>query len=1174
MPAGRGPLPASSGPPGAGGTAPPAGRERGDGPPASSVPSEADGRGVDPTAPAAASDPVRPPGPGAGAGPAAAAGGLRRLPLRPSYSSGADDLLGDFYVPALSRASSYDRIAGYFASSSFASAAAGLARFVNGGGSLRMIVGAQLRESDRAALRGDADLDAVLAERLAAAAVSSDDVERERLKVVAWMVREGRLEMRVGVACGPDGEPLAADDPANDGRYFHVKTGILRDGRGDAVVFSGSVNESSQGWARNFEQFSVYMSWRAGSWADYGEPEVRRFERLWAGEAGAGWRIVALPEAFERRLLEFVPDDYEPPGRDPAEPPGRDPAEPPAQDPVDPGADRIAVPGGPADADQPPCPPGGPAPLSEADRRLVEEIRGAPATGTGVGLVSAAVEPWPHQLAIARRILDAWPRSHLLADQVGLGKTIEVGLVLRELLLSGRAARALILVPASVLIQWQQELSEKFCLDVARIDGADLVFSDPARRRPLRPDANPWAAEPVLLASSHLARRRDHRRRLLDAPGWDLVVLDEAHHARRRGSQPGASANQMLVLLRDLERHGKFEALLLASATPMQIHPRELWDLLDVLGLPERWGAEAMARYYRELGEPFDDRGWDFLRSMARAHLAGADPPSDKRTAAALAGVGPAEAHRIRGFADDGLRRPRNVKESSRPAWDEWLRACTPVRDRVFRTTRLTLRAYLDQGLLPAGTVIPERSIEDHFDDLGAAEELYGRIDGYIRARYQAYSAANDPRARAMGFIMTVYRRRLTSSFHAVRCSLQRRRDALSGQAAAAAVLDDDSPVAAARGRPEPVSSLLDDDDRHASEGALRLDELDDSAPAPDPASADGQLVLGEIDAPSSELDELDRFIADLDGLAPDEPKMERLAGILADCFARGRRSAVVFTQYADTLRYIRERLLGTYRNGLACYYGGTGEMWDDEQGCWSVVGKERIKSRFRSGDVQILIGTDSMSEGLNLQACDLMVNFDLPWNFTRVEQRIGRLDRIGGMPRITVHNLYYRETVEVDIHDRLRERFDSFEGVLGRSAPVLAAMEDTLLDAAMGVLGAEEAFERIDESIRAAEDAPMSLDDLDAVPEPGGELAPAMTLEGLRDRLLALPGAAELLTPDPQRPGVWLLSLGCGPGTAPPAAVAFDRGLCAGNDDVALLTWGSPLLDDLLDRIAPRRAP
>ena len=1068
-------------------------------------------------------------------GHAASVDGLRQLRLRPSYSSGRDDLLKDFYVPALSQASSYDRIAGYFTSSALVSAAAGLARFVNGGGTMRMIVGAQLSHADCVALRGDTSLDEVLARRLATATLARGDVERQRLQVVAWLVREGRLEMRVGVPCGPDGQPLAVDHPDNDGRYFHLKSGILRDSLGHSVAFSGSINESSQGWSRNFEQFSVYMSWKPEAWADYGEPEVRRFERLWSNDSGPGWRIVALPEAFEQHLLRFVPDDYQPPGRDPAEAP-----EP---EPVDPGpADRSSTPGDRA-GPEPRQISGSLTLLSDADRKAIDEIRNAPATGTGVGLTSAAVEPWPHQLNIARRIVDTWPRSYLLADQVGLGKTIEVGLVLRELLLSRRIERALILVPASVLIQWQQELSEKFCLDVGRLDGADIVFGD--RRRPIQTGTNPWAAEQVLLASSHLARRRAQRLNLLEAPGWDLVVLDEAHHARRRGSKPNDSPNQMLGLLRDLKQRGKFKALLLASATPMQMHPHELWDLLWLLGLPERWdrNSEAMQRYFEQLAEPFAERDWDFLRRMVNAHLAAAEPPTDRRTAAALGSTGAVAQHRIRSFADNGLHSPRSVATGEHPGWDEWLRACTPVRDRVFRTTRTTLNSYLNDGLLPDGTVIPERSIEDCFEDLGEAQNLYERIDDYIKARYRAYREQEDQRARALGFIMTVYRRRLTSSFDAIRCSLEHRRKVLE--------------------RRDALAKLFDDDDRHAAEGTLQFDDLDE---------AEEQLAES---ASVGELDEIDSFIADLDALAPDEPKMRRLAVILEEAFKSGHRNAVIFTQYTDTLRYLRTRLLNTYRNKLACFYGGTGEIWDNEGECWVGVGKEHIKSQFRAGNVQILIGTDSMSEGLNLQTCAVMVNFDLPWNFTRVEQRIGRLDRIGGMPEIRVHNLYYRGTVEVDIYTRLRERFGSFEAVLGRSSPVLSVLEGAFVDTAMGVISAEQASLDVADSVKQAEDAAVRAEDLDAVPEPAGDFEPSMTLDGLRDRLLHVQAATEVLGADPNRPGVWLLRFGSA-SSEPESLVrtTFDRAVCAAHDDVSLLTWGSPLMDWLLDRVHPQTGP
>ncbi|MCY4293671.1 MAG: SNF2-related protein [Acidimicrobiaceae bacterium] len=1063
-------------------------------------------------------------------------GGLRLLALKPSYSSGSDDLLADFYVPALSRAVSYDRIAGYFSSSAFAGAAAGLARFVNGGGTMRLIVGAQLSADDCEALRGCKNLDDVLADRLAAGLADIDDLERRRLEVVSWLARRRRLEMRVGVPCGIDDEPLAADHPDNDGRYFHVKSGVMRDACGGIAAFSGSINESAQGWRRNYEQFNVYMSWKPEAWADYGEPLKQRFERLWNGETEPGWRIVALPEAFERQLLNFVDDDYAPPAHDPAETPGTLPPEPPE-----------------------------PETLSETDRKLVEEIRAAPASGSGVGLVSAAVAPWPHQLNIARRIVDTWPRSYLLADQVGLGKTIEIGLVLRELLLSGLIERALILAPASVLIQWHQELHEKFCLDAARLDGADVVFNDPPRRRPTGAASDPWSSEPLLLASSQLARMRNRRELLLNASDWDLVVMDEAHHARRSGAKASSAPNEMLALLQALKRHGKFKILLLASATPMQMHPHELWDLLSLLGLPPLWdrGAEAMQRYYEQLSEPFAARDWDLLARLAESQLSASGAPSDARAAASLAQAGPAARHRIKNFPKHGLLRPAAIPEPERAAWDEWLRAATPVRDRVFRSTRATLHAYQRDGLLPAGTVIPQRRITDWFEDLGEAQKLYARIDSYIRTRYQASASTGGAQGRALGFIMTVYRRRLTSSLRAIHCSLQRRLDALENRSA--------------------LAQLFDDDDRHAVESAAvtPLPGFDDpgsdhhSILGADPfGSADEHAQRLGVDDRVAETSALEEFIDDLADLPPDDPKMRRLSSLLSECFEDGHRNVVIFTQYADTLRYIRERLLHTYRNGLACYYGGRGEIYDNASRRWVETTKEHVKAEFRSGGVQILVGTDSMSEGLNLQTCAVLVNFDLPWNFVRVEQRIGRLDRIGGKPLVHVHNLYYSNTVEVDVFHRLQERFGSFEAMLGRCSPVLSTVEGAVLDAAMGAISAEQASMQISSSVDAASEAAISVDDLEAVPEPSGKFEPAMTLEGLRERLLAVPAAARLLKPDPQRCGVWLLDLDTGFGGADaapaPVPVAFDRSVCEAHDDVTLLTWGSGLLETLLDRVAP----
>ena len=115
--------------------------------------------------------------------------------------------------------------------------------------------------------------------------------------------------------------------------------------------------------------------------------------------------------------------------------------------------------------------------------------------------------------------------------------------------------------------------------------------------RPVAPDR--WHQEPVVLTSSHLMRRKERQVALLeDAAPWDLIVLDEAHHARRRGAGGPAEsgANQLLRLMRRLK--DRTEGLVLLTATPMQVHPVELWDLLDLLGLPSEWTPDAFVEFF------------------------------------------------------------------------------------------------------------------------------------------------------------------------------------------------------------------------------------------------------------------------------------------------------------------------------------------------------------------------------------------------------------------------------------------------------------------------------------------------------------------------------------------------------------------------------------------------
>jgi SNF2 family DNA or RNA helicase len=146
------------------------------------------------------------------------------------------------------------------------------------------------------------------------------------------------------------------------------------------------------------------------------------------------------------------------------------------------------------------------------------------------------------------------------------------------------------------------------------------------------------------------------------------------------------------------------------------------------------------------------------------------------------------------------------------------------------------------------------------------------------------------------------------------------------------------------------------------------------------------------------------------------DSKFEVFEERLRDLVESGRR-VIVFTQYLDTLDFIRGRLEHRFGDQIGCYSGRGGEVWDPIAKSWKAVEKAEIKARSKrdhATPVRILLGTDAASEGLNLQQFSALINYDLPWNPMRVEQRIGRIDRIGQQEeRVLIVNLYVRHTIE-----------------------------------------------------------------------------------------------------------------------------------------------------------------
>jgi superfamily II DNA or RNA helicase len=242
------------------------------------------------------------------AAPKAIGGGLRSLKLKAHYDSDSDDILTEFFIPALSVSKTYHRLAGFFSSSTLAVAARGIAQFVRNGGQMELICGARLSLSDVEAMKR-AELDP--AQAIANAGIRElgsleSEMIRDHVGALGWMIATGRLSIRIAIVRSPTGEILS-DDAIDGSLLYHQKVGILSDGS-DTITFSGSDNETAKGWVDHVEQFKVYKSWEPGH-LEFLRPDLEMFNKFWSGSA-VRTDVVELPKALREKLIQLAPADF------------------------------------------------------------------------------------------------------------------------------------------------------------------------------------------------------------------------------------------------------------------------------------------------------------------------------------------------------------------------------------------------------------------------------------------------------------------------------------------------------------------------------------------------------------------------------------------------------------------------------------------------------------------------------------------------------------------------------------------------------------------------------------------------------------------------------------------------------------------------------------------------
>jgi SNF2 family DNA or RNA helicase len=964
-----------------------------------------------------------------------------------TYETGQDDLFGEFYRQFLSDATEYDRIAGYLSLRGLASALEGIDSMLETDGEVRVIAGADLREREKGVLFPDRD------------EVFPDWVESQ-LTIIAELLDRGNLTIKV------------ADIEQTTG-VFHSKLGIGRDERGNRLSFEGSVNETPSGWLRNYERFKVHRDWEPVE-EEYVDRDEGTFDTLWADEHPYV-DVYDLTDAERGDIINWKTNDY---------------------DDLDTHIETVQR-GRPDSV------------LSEWELAELASVAGQTPGGIHLAEDVSTISPWPHQRTIADTAVSLYPNNLFFCDEVGLGKTIEVGLTLSRLIHTGEVDHSLLLVPASLVRQWQNELYERFNIMAYHFDRhgqRDVLVGplgdekDQVHRLQGDREADTWTDTPigdfvdkrdqptVIIQSWHRSRLTSNQRHVAPEQSddaWDLTIVDEAHNAR-------GSHTKFYELLTRVESVST--CMYALTATPMQIDIGELYDLLRLHDLPESWDDQEWFReFFRTqmvlndalstvgeeptgFGALYNDTERAFqrqyeeafgknlsteevktrLRRFAQmlADHAEAYPGYDEHIDAVTTSTGSGPSLDLgdrtnieklfdaeqRTFDDPGDL----LYKCSKQGWEavvELSEEMNPVQSRVFRNTRSVLREARDEGRL--NKTVPRRNVTMKEIELSQEmRSLFDAVEEYIRKTYQLSEEVLKNKERtAIGFVMTTYRQRLSSSIHSITESLERRRDRLDEQ-----VDDRDTDFEQLA-----ASSDISESDVEELLGTGRVDAYQPS----------------ETEVVQLEKAEIDSFIDDLERVQSD-PKGEQLIKDITHLHDTGNDRIIIFTQYTDTLEYIADKLTPIYSVGT---YSGDGAKLHNN-GDWQTVGKETVKNKFGDGEVGVLICTDSASEGLNLQTGDVLINYDLPWNPMKVEQRIGRIDRIGQTNEVVkIINYAYEDGIDKEIYERLDNRLSLFDDVVGDTRPVLTGVESELNEIALQRTDQAAVEELVEKKEREAEE-------------------------------------------------------------------------------------------------------
>jgi SNF2 family DNA or RNA helicase len=622
----------------------------------------------------------------------------------------------------------------------------------------------------------------------------------------------------------------------------------------------------------------------------------------------------------------------------------------------------------------------------------------------------------------------------LLADEVGLGKTLSLATAAIALCLLSdkehqRSKPVVIFAPATLCEQWQTELIDKLAIPSSRWDTQRKLWLDVEERAisPAGRDQIAKCPSRIGIVSTGLMMRDSLEKQHLLGLRYGLIILDEAHKARsRQGFGPDAGTpNELLAFVRDMA--ARTDHVLLGTATPIQTRSEDLWDLMGILhqGKGHFVLGNDFTKWHRpqevlpilsgeqKITDP--NFAWELLRSPLPQIEASQEPRARKLYSAIRQDLGLTNREwqtnkPFTELSDD-------TREIIADELDREISGATFFQreNPVVRHIVLRRRSRLEEAkLLPKVGVDlhPDRNLvrdPQRFDMLFESKALRTSQDfreAYREARL--FGKALTKRGSGGGFMKNLVEQRICSSIHA---GLNTARMLLEGRT---------------------VHEEEDDEEINLS---VETDE---------------------------ESEVLTRLIARLDSVGQD-PKLNAVIQYL-EHEKWLDYGVIIFSQYFDTAKWVADELAARYPDEAIGLYAGAGRSRLYQRGESVLAKRETLKAMVAEHGIRVIVATDAACEGLNLQTLGSLINIDLPWNPTRLEQRIGRIKRLGQVrDNVDMLNLVNEQTVDEKVYERLSERMRDRYNLFG-STP------DTIKDEWIDDI--ETLGEKMDEYINAQKEA------------------------------------------------------------------------------------------------------